>query len=159
MHIPFESGGFIATSLLGTMSAPEPLRSGQDSAVLHRYEDAMELKYSEYLPIPTQGEVNMIGEESVEEWVEEQISQLQLQERTLANTQCVLCKVLLSSLIEDMAMQDELCRRWSEHTQCSMARHWIWINTEGMSDKSFFAHIVRVAWLFHPQVFSRTHRE
>ena len=98
----------------------------------------------------------MIDEESVDQWVEGQIPQLQLEVVTSINTYYLLHMGVISSLIEELAMQDMLVVELSEQSQVSMARRWIWMNTEAMSEMTFFTHIVDIALLFHPYVFSYT---
>lgn len=121
-------------------------------------DDIEDVRYSDYLPEPAEGEMNMLDEESIEEWVERQTAQVQVQELTTANTPCILCKVHLCSLMEELATQDPTIRLWKEATPGSKARHWVWLNTEHQSEKSLFAQIVRVAWTYHPHVFSQTYR-
>ena len=101
----------------------------------------------------------MIDEESVEEWVARHCPLLQLDVTTSKREPCVLDEVLLSSFIEDLAKQDALIVAMSQGTGVSKARRWIWLHTESMSEVSLLALIVRIAWLFHPHVFSRTYRE
>ena len=101
----------------------------------------------------------MIDEESVDQWVEGQIPQLQLEVVTSINTYYLLHMGVISSLIEELAMQDMLVVELSEQWQVSMARRWIWITTEAMSELTFFTHIVDIAVLFHPYVFSYTYCE
>ena len=117
------------------------------------------LEYNEYLPTVTQGEVNMIDAESVDEWVERQIPLFQPTHVTSADEPCVPCKVLLTSLIEDVAKQDEWSIRMPHIAPALRARRWIWMNTDGMCERVFFTHLVRLAWLFHPYVFSHAYRQ
>ena len=129
-----------------------------------------------YLPTVTEGERNRIDEETVEQWVDAQIGSTHRAVNPRTNHICVLHADFLSMLVKEMAMQNGIMKllfdlsnhevsnsygdapQLAAKSQSSMARQWVWQNTEIMNEKAFFQRIVAIAWLFHPYVFSREYK-